>query len=363
MISLRGSFPCFRLAAMSLGVCVVSLAVLAEADAQDTIVLQKPEALARIRVSGTIEDYTGREITILSLTGTAVNRYPAADVVEVKTQYHAAHQQGLNLVAANQIEPAVRQFEAALKQEDRAWVRREILALLVQCAVRQGDYITAATRFSKLFESDRTTPQFKLIPLKWAPGEITAETKREAQVWLAKDSEVLQLVATSLLLDDAAFSKAARITLQELSASTDSRIKSLAQAQGWRVQIAGGALANLQLEHWQDRVEALPDDLRAGPSYLLGRAYQARREHELAAAAFLWLPLVDDHDYNLAARACLEAGESLSAIGQQAEAESLYAEVARRYSDSPFAAEALGLLKRGTRKSGLPPKESVPTSK
>ena len=285
---------------------------------------------------------------IRSLSGEAVNRYPVNEVLEIKTPQVSAHAEGLRQMAAGRIEPAVQQFEDALKQEDRVWVRREILALLVRCALRQGNYVTAGTRFELLYESDPTTAHFKLIPLKWSPGEISDETRIGAQVAMAREPEVSRLIGASLLLDVPRLTRGAELVLKELATSSDARIQSLAQVQGWRLPIAAGPVANVQLNLWQKRVDALPSDLRGGPAYLLGRAYRGRREHELAAASLLWLPLVDDHDYNLAARACLEAGESLGAIGQEAEADVLYAEVVRRYPDSPFAAEARTLLDRRT---------------
>ena len=85
--------------------------------------------------------------------------------------------------------------------------------------------------------------------------------------------------------------------------------------------------------------------MRAGPAFLLGRAYAARHDYELAAATFLWLPLVDDHDFRLSARACFEAAVTMSKIGQQAESLRLYRETVQRYGETPSAAEAQRRLK------------------
>jgi TolA-binding protein len=100
----------------------------------------------------------------------------------------------------------------------------------------------------------------------------------------------------------------------------------------------------LQTAQWQRRIDELPEELRAGPSYLLGRAYAMRHDYELAAATLLWLPLMDDHDFRLAARACLEAGAALEKIGQRAEARTLFQEVTDRFADTSSADEARALL-------------------
>jgi TolA-binding protein len=80
---------------------------------------------------------------------------------------------------------------------------------------------------------------------------------------------------------------------------------------------------------------------------VLGRGYTALQEHDRAAVCFLWLPLVDDHDTHLAARACVNAADSLKRIGQTAQAASLYREVRVRYAATPLAAEAAELLREG----------------
>ena len=88
----------------------------------------------------------------------------------------------------------------------------------------------------------------------------------------------------------------------------------------------------------------MPEDLRGGPYYVLGRAHFQRREYGPAAAALLWLPFVYYEDHHLAARACLEAADALSKLGQSTEATTLYREVAHRFRETPFANQAATIL-------------------
>src|SRR5690606_39665800 len=46
-------------------------------------------------------------------------------------------------------------FDEALRVENRRWVRRDLAAMLVRCAVRRGDYATAGTRFIELVAGDQ----------------------------------------------------------------------------------------------------------------------------------------------------------------------------------------------------------------
>ncbi|HEV3022237.1 MAG TPA: tetratricopeptide repeat protein, partial [Pirellulales bacterium] len=245
----------------------------------------------------------------------------------------------------------VRELETALKKESRVWVRREIMAALVRAALRRGDFAAAGLRFQALVKSDPATRHFRLIPLVWGPEKITGEVRDEARAWMAGATEPGRLIGASLLYTDRELGREARAVLKKLASSADPRIQLLAQTQAWREEVLEGNPGKLQTAQWQRRVDELPEDLRMGPNYLLGRAYAARHDYELAAAALLWLPLVDDHDHRLAARACLEAGVALDKIGQHDEARTLFQEVTERFSDTPFADEATSLLgKRGAEK-------------
>jgi tetratricopeptide (TPR) repeat protein len=321
------------------------------ARAQDKVILRRSNAAARLTVTGIVEDYTGTDLTIRVEGDESLKTFPSADVVEIQTAQHESHTRGLKLLSEGQVELAMRELEAAIKREPRTWVRREILAALVRCGLRRGDYSVAGARFLALLKSDISTRQFRIIPLVWAPEPIARETRAEAQTWMRGKVEAGRLMGASLLYDDLELKKESRGVLKELSSSTDSRVRVLAQAQAWREEALSGSPGRLQTAQWRQRIDEMPEDLRGGPNFLLGRAYLARHDYELAAATLLWLPLVDDHDFRLAARACLEAGAALDRIGQQAESRTLFREVTTRFADTPFADEARALLNRDNSES------------
>jgi signal peptidase II len=320
-------------------------------NAQDKVILQRASFTARVTVSGIVEDYTGVEVSIRAESDQALRSYPAAEVIEIQTAQTESHTRGLRLLADGQVEQAQGELEVALKREPRAWVRREILAALVRLGLRRGDYASAGARFLALLRSDPTTRHFRFIPLVWAPETLSRETLAEAKGWMNGSVEAGRLLGASLLYDDRESGKEARRVLKELSSSTDSRVRDFAQMQAWREAAFTGDHDRLQIDRWQKRVDELPEDFRAGPSYLLGRAYALRHDYERAAAALLWLPLVDDHDFRLAARSCLEAGVALERIGQHGESQTLLQEVTTRFSETPFAEEARALLDRGDKTS------------
>jgi len=318
----------------------------------DKVVLQSKGGSGRITLPCRIIDYTGELLAIETKPGERIRQYPASQVLEVQTPQTEAHVRALADFKQNRIEAARAGFEKALGAEERLWVRREILAMLVRCALHRGDYGSAGSRFLSLVHSDPHTRHFKLIPLVWAPQEMSANLRSEARVWIAGKSEAARLIGAALLLGDATHSELAKNEFNQLAASADPRIRQLARAQLWRLQIGAQDQSELEIERWQSRIEEMPEDLRGGPYYVLGQARLRRFELYRAAMALLWLPLVYDHDHHLAARACLEAADALTRLGRKTEAINLYREVTTRFHDTPYAQEAASVLKAKAKSPG-----------
>src|SRR5579872_4815595 len=125
------------------GIAIVVMAAATRGSAQDKVVLQRPNLASRLTISGFVEDYTGVEVSIRTEATEPARTFPAAEVVEIQTAHTDAQNRGLKLLSEGQLDEAIRELETALKKESRTWVRREILATLVRCAVRHGNYMTA----------------------------------------------------------------------------------------------------------------------------------------------------------------------------------------------------------------------------
>lgn len=308
--------------------------------AQDVVVLQTEGTSSRTTMPCQIVDYTGERITVQFKSGAPQKAYPAEQVLEVRTAWLEAHELGRKLLAERKTDEAIRALQAALVSERRAWVRREILALLIRGSLRIGDRASAGTHFLKLFESDPTTRRFGLIPLVWAPESVTSAAKSQAREWFKHEADAARLLGSSLLLNDNSTSDTAAQELQALQRSTDERVRLLAQAQSWRLKLRALEISELELNRWDARIHEMPAALRGGPSYLLGRGWSMRREHDRAATALLWTALMDDGDARLAARAGVEAAESLKRLGQPDDARRLLQDIATRFPDTEFGEDA-----------------------
>ena len=308
--------------------------------AQDQVVLQTEGTSSRLTMPCLIVDYTGERITVQFKSGAPQKTYPSEQVVEVRTAWLESHELGRKLLAERKTDEAIRALQAALVAEKRAWVCREILALLIRGALRTGDRMSAGMRFLQLLESDPTTRKFGLIPLVWAAESVSGSAKSQARKWLKQDSDAARLLGASLLLDDVSAGDTAAQELQTLLRSTDERVRTLAQAQSWRLKLRALEIGDVELNRWDTRIREMPTTLRGGPSYLLGRGWAIRREHDRAATSLLWTALMDDGDARLAARAGVEAAESLKRLGQPDDAHRLLQEIATRFPDTEFGEAA-----------------------
>ncbi len=166
-------------------------------------------------------------------------------------------------------------------------------------------------------------------------------------------------MGASLLLLHPTYGKVARVDMQKLVVNGDSRIATLAVAQLWRVRLAEADPRRDELTRWQKTIDRMPGELRGGPYYLLGKAHLRRAEHDRAAMALAWVPLVYDHDSELAARAAVEAADALARIGQRNEAITFYRDVLVRFPQASFAQDAEAGLKSLTTTSVKPTTEGT----
>lgn len=329
--SLRG-FGC-----LTIGLSVALLggaAVVPSANAQDRVVIQQPGG-SRFPISGIIDDYTGRDLVLLVRSGEAPRRYPRKDVVEVQTAYTARHEKGRQLLFEGKPADAKVELTQAMKDEDRTWVRREILALLVRCALWDGNYRAATPAFLSIVESDAETMHYGLAPLAWTDVASANDIRLEARGWLADRSAVSQLIGASHLLFDPEMNDQAEATLRRLARESNIKLQRLAQMQLWRVRSLLGNSTPNELLRWEAAIEELPEELRMGGYFVLGQTLARQQEPERAAAALLWLPLVYDADRYLAARACLDAAEQVESFGDKDHAMTLLTEIVFRFSDTP----------------------------
>lgn len=320
----------------------VIAAICAPALAEDTVIVSsRANPRARTKIIGRIVDYTGTEI-VVELPGGGQKKAPGDQVVEIQSTWSADHAAGDSLFAQRQYLAALGKYIAAGKKEDRAWVRRKILAHMVICAREQRQWSEAGEYFLSIVKSDPATPYFPVIPLAWTPGELPLGLEQKAAQWLDKgDTSMAALLGASHLLKTSR-EQTALGRLERLAADSDKRIASLAEAQIWRGTFATATPEKVLA--WNDRIERFPEPLLAGPYLVLGRALAYRKQPELAAMALMHVPIEFPEERTLAAEALVSAGGALEQLGQKDDAGRLYREVVTNYPETRTVTDAKAKL-------------------
>jgi len=340
--------------------CSILIAVLvlpglvsAQSEFTDQVVLQGATVSSRVTIQCEITDYTGESIVIRTATLKNERSFPVSQVVTVKTPKMASHERGLKHLDSGEYQQAEATLTQALTDEARRWMRREILADLIRCSLRQNRYAAAGTQFMRLYAADQTTRHIRLIPLVWDDVTLDQETRNTAAAWLKEKSAILRLIGASLLLSDPQHGESARTVLQALGQVPGQRIRLLAAWQAWRLKQKSSNVGDLELTRYETQIEELERYLQPGPWYLIGQAHLNRQEYDLAAAAFLRLPLVHDSDHPLTAQAMFNAARALEQIGFRSQATLLDQEVTDRYAWSPAAKLSQQALRKPVAKTSI----------
>lgn len=320
------------LLAIMVGIC--SLTQMLPASAQDKIEVRPDHHVGQATLPCTILNFTHSKVKVKLLPSGSVRTYPSSQIIKVHTPQTEPHQQGLKELQAGEFEKAIASFSDALNIENRSWVRREILALMIKAALSQGDTLKAALRFQMMVENEPNSRHFELIPLDWTIQEKSTPAHNSARRWLTDKDEVKQLIGASILLTDPNYQAQAEAALRSLATSPNTNIQQLARTQLWRLRLRAGNLSHMELKRWERNLSQVPQHLKAGPYFLLGTGYAMLERHGQATASFLWIPLAYDSNPNLSALANLKAADSLLALGQTANAHRLYQETIVRYPHS-----------------------------
>lgn len=323
--------------------CLLIVGFLGAADARgDTVLMAAEKARApAYSIDGTIVDFTGKAITVARAGGTP-RTFPADRVLKVETDWNEKHQSARTAMAEHDYGLAIGLLTAADREEKRAWVRRMIVAELVECHAARGEMERAGDLFIALSQSDPATPAYHYAPLAWYPTNFVQPLK--ARAWLARrDVPAAMLLGASYLLTNAGDSQVAAQALQALTKSDDPQVVALAESQLWRLD--SPRISPEGVERWERRLKEFPEAVQAGPTYLVGEALARRGEHDRSALAYLRVPMLHEENRHLAARALVSAAQALNRSGNADEAKQLLTEVKEKFSDTPQRAEAAALLR------------------
>ena len=286
---------------------------------------------------GRVADYSGRGLALDTPDG-GRRTFPAERVLRIETYHTQARQDADGLFDKGQFAPATALYERAHREEERPWMRRQIMAQLVWCRRATGQLQSAGEEFRVVVWEDADSPYLSCIPLAWIAGQPSGTLEQAAKAWLNLEAEpAMVLLGASHLLSTAARAVALD-RLERLAATAGPPVNQLALAQTWRASVVTADAR--QLAAWEDTVRRMPEPLRAGPYYVLGQGWARQQNWEQAALALMRVPILYRRHHVLAARSLLDAGQSLEKLDRRRQAARLYDEVLRDFAQTPSATEA-----------------------
>ncbi len=336
--TLRGYLPSLNNPWMAmLFSCLLLVLIGDTAKSADTVKYIRSAKRSAVTQQGTIIDYTGASLT-LELAGGRRVQIPTDKIIAVETVRSDSQRAADRLLLDGHPAQALTLYRRAVRDEQRAWMRRWILADMCRCYAQLGQLPQACDTFLILVHSDPATPWFDAIPLCWTARPVPSDMQQRAESWIESSSAVEQLLAASWLLTISSQRTRAVAQLQHLTAAPDRRIAGLASAQLWRTSLA--TATGKEVAQWQAAIDGLPTSLRAGPYYLLGLALARLGRRQDAALALMRIPILFSKQRMLAAEALWTAGQQLERLKQPDEAVRVYRELANRHDDCPLASTA-----------------------
>jgi tetratricopeptide (TPR) repeat protein len=326
-----------RLRVLLLVSSLLSLVLTTSLTANDTVTIRSAQNDQQRRVTGTVIDYTGESL-LLQRTNGREEKIPSERIVEVIGDWKASHEAANVLFTAGDFEGAEAKYREALRDEDRRWVQRRVLAQLTWCYRSLGKTNQAAKAFLPLYRDDPQTPYFAAIPVTWTNGQADRNIERQADTWMQdKNSSAARLIGASWSLTLSRRAEAIKV-LREFVSDADPRIVFLAEAQLWRTQVATSRPDDLS--RWETRIEKMPIEIRGGPHYVLGLALSRHAMHEQAALHFMRTVILYPSQRDLIPASLLAAARELETIDQSKQATGLYREILTNYETSQAAMEA-----------------------
>ncbi|MBC7854330.1 MAG: hypothetical protein IAF94_12930 [Pirellulaceae bacterium] len=306
--------------------------------------LSGKDAKTRTNRTGEIVEFTGESLQLQSSSG-RVENFPAARVLEIRTQWTPAHERGDSLRAEGKLDEAINAFKQAQRDEPRAWARRKIMAELVVCYAEAGRFDVAGDEWLAIESSDPMTMHYNVVPVAWQPVPSDARLEPRAVAWLSNKAPAAQVLGASWLLTGPKRS-AAMAVLDGLAGSktVDPRIRSMAQVQLWRTKLVSVKLD--EVGRWQSALEHVPTEVRAGGYFVVGEALSRLNKPDDAALAFLHIPLVHNQQRAMAADALIAAAKEHEKLRRVEQAAGLYREVLSGYSRTAAAEEAKAWLEK-----------------
>ena len=326
----------------SVGSLIVGAAVLMllVTGTQADEVLVKDKNGKTVTRKGEVVDFKNRILTLR--VGSREQTIPGRSIERIQSEWNADHLQADVAFERFLYEEALGLYRSAFRDEPRRWVKRKILSHVVFCQRNTGRTVEACKNFARLVADDPHTQYFDAIPLMWDDRSVSRDPIEQISAWLqASNPPAERLMAASWLLRSN--QKIAVQALRELGRESWEPVAHLAIAQLCRLELRN--MKPTRVAWWEQHVNSMSPELRAGGYFMLGRAYQLHGTVDQVALAFLRLPMQYPHQRALSNAALFQCAQSLQEAGRTDEAMHCYATIGSEGGYAELARERLNAMR------------------
>jgi len=311
--------------------------------AQDTVTVKDPRTGKFSQFEAQVLEWDAERLLYM---GNGKERsMPSTRVVDVSYPRTESQLEADRLFGEGKLLQAMQTYQNAIVDEPRPWVKNELQARQLQCALALNQQREAISLFLAIQQANPNTRFFHLIPISWDQTRLDGTLAANLTQWLSGSNEVRKLIAASWLQRQDEFN--ANAALKSLAQSGDSRIAHLATAQLWRSEIIAPNPA--AIPRWEAALNRMPENFQAGPRFLIAAAKRRvnqgsdRNAFNEVLVGMLQVPILFPTDYQVAAAALLEAHKMLITQDRPDEAALVLAELTRNY---PLSNAAMSLETR-----------------
>jgi len=298
----------------------------------DVVVTKRKNAEGTINRKGAIVEWLGLSLTLNS--GGRETEIDNDDIVDVQTTWDAAYLAGVNELKAGRTQIAIAQFQTALTSEQRPWAQRIIRSKMIDAFLSIEKPADAVKQFLQITREDPQTRFAYLAPLPWSQSGIGIET--QAQQWAQSNDPLTQLIGASWLTGGADKDAAVKI-LNDLASDIDPTVQSLATAQNWRMRVG---VNEKQVEVWQEILDQMPRNMRAGPYYVLADAQARAGQVDRAMVNLMRIPVNYSEQRSLGAAALYRTAGLLKSKGDEQKSQLLLKELVAQHPQTVWANQA-----------------------
>lgn len=233
---------------------------------------------------------------------------------------------------------AFEQYEKAIPNEKREWIRREIISKQILCLSAQQKTVSAISLFLAHFSSYPNTRFLHVAPLNWDSIDVDVEIQNKCGSILS-GNPLEQLIASSWLLSGpqktVAIKKLEKLASIEAQNEIQRRVVHWATMQLWRTRIDQSTKEDL--DSWKAEIQKLLNEDRVGPIIVLGKLLTRLEQYDAAAIELMKIPIRYPDRYLECASALDLAVEALTRNGKSKEAQLVLQELTNRYTTTTRA--------------------------